>query len=334
MLLDITIYFLALALVFSCLFSGTGFGIGILELLVGKHNWTLADRAISPIWEANHLWLVLIVVILFFGFPAIFGMISRFLCVPIILLLVGIILRGTAFTYRYYDAKKGTSSKVYDWVFWLSSVLVTLFIGVVVGGSIIGRITTEPQTFYEGFMAPWLNWFSGSVGLFTVLLFSFLGAIYLMGEARNKAEQNMLGKIAKRLTVATVLSGALVFVAGEMSDLFLLSRFIYSPFAIGAVIMSAVILPFLWSSLSKGQAWRARMLGGTELVLVLVAWFDVQSPVVVALQNEPDLTLVNSAAPESALLQLVLALIIGSLIILPSLFYLMRVFKSNSINAQ
>lgn len=331
MLVDITIFFLAFALVLYVLFGGADFGAGILELFIGKHNWKLVDRAIGPIWEANHVWLVLIVVILFMGFPPIYSIIGQYLHVPLILLLVGIILRGTAFTYRHYDAGKDASSKVYDWVFRISSLLSAFFLGVIIGAVILGRITQQPETFYEGFMAPWINFFSASVGFFTVFLFSFLAAIYSMGEARMMQEKKMLGRIAKWLTVATVLTGGVVFMTGEMSDLYLLSRFIYSPFAIAAVILSAVILPFLWTSLSKNQGWRARMLAGTETILVLVAWFEVQSPVVVALQNAPDLTFHNAAAPVSTLEQLVIALIVGSLIILPALFYLMKVFKGDHI---
>ncbi|MDR8391636.1 cytochrome d ubiquinol oxidase subunit II [Aliifodinibius sp. S!AR15-10] len=331
MLLDIIIFFLAFSLVLYCLFGGADFGGGILELFVGKHNWQLVDKAISPVWEANHVWLVLIVVILFMGFPSIYSIVSQYLHVPILILLVGIILHGTAFTYRHYDAKKDASLKVYNWVFRLSSVLATFFLGVIVGAAILGRITQQPETFYEGFMAPWINLFSFSVGLFTLFLFSFLAAVYSMGEARGKREKQALSRIAKWLTVATVASGAVVFLIGEMSDLYLLSRFIYSPFAIGSVLISAIILPFLWRSLTENRAWRSRLLAGSEMVLVLVAWFEVQHPVVVAIANAPDLTFQNSAAPESTLMQLVIALVVGSLIILPLLFYLMRVFKKEQI---
>ncbi len=331
MLVDIIIFFLGFALVLYCLLGGADFGAGILELLVGKHNWKLVDRAISPIWEANHVWLVLVVVILFMGFPSVYSTITQYLHIPIILLLVGIILRGTAFTYRHYDARKDVSSKAYDWVFRLSSLVSAFFIGVIVGASILGRISLEPETFYEGFVRPWFNLFSASVGLFTMFLFSFLAAVYSMGESRMKPEKQLLSRIARWLTIAVVLSGAAVFLIGEMSNLYLLSRFIYSPIAIAAVILTAIILPFLWRSLSAGRGLQSRLLAASEMVLVLVAWFEVQSPVVVAISNSSNLTFGETAAPEATLWQLVIALFVGSLIILPSLFYLMRVFKGNQI---
>lgn len=328
MLTDILIIFLALAIVLYCLFGGADFGAGILELIVRKHDWKLIDQAIAPVWEANHVWLVLVVVILFVGFPPIYATVGQFLHIPLILLLVGIILRGTAFTFRHYDAKhEWGTRRAYNLVFRLSSLLATLFLGVIVGAVIMGRITPEPASFYEGYIAPWLNVFSFTVGLFTVCLFSFLASVYLMGEARLGRERAVLVRASKILALAAVLSGGLVFMEGEFSSVYLLSRFIYSPVAIVSVLVSALLLPVLWRSLSREKVWQSRILAGAELVLVLVAWFDVQSPVVVAMRNNASLTFRNSAAGGATQLQLVIALAVGSLLILPGILYLMKVFK-------
>jgi len=92
------------ALVFYVLLGGADFGGGIWDLLASgpraREQRAAIEHAIGPIWEANHVWLILVIVVLFTGFPPAFAAISIALFVPLVLLLVGIVLRGAAFTFR------------------------------------------------------------------------------------------------------------------------------------------------------------------------------------------------------------------------------------------
>ncbi|MGM0588437.1 MAG: cytochrome d ubiquinol oxidase subunit II [Bacteroidota bacterium] len=328
MLIDINIFFLGLALIFYVLFGGADFGAGIVETFSGKQNREAIAHAIGPVWEANHVWLVLVVVILFMGFPKIYSMMSLYLHLPLLLMLIGIVLRGTAFTYMHYDAIKDRSNNVYNAIFKISSVLTPFFLGIITGAMVLGKVNPNAGSFYEGFIAPWLNLFSITVGIFTIAIFGFLAAVYLIGESDDQELKEAFMKAAQRINGLVVVSGALVFLTAYWNDLPLLQRFLDSWVAMGLVLLATVILPITWQSLSKGAVIASRIYAGAQVLLIMLAWFWVQYPVVLNLTDPAtDLTFHNSAAPEATLLQLTLALIVGSLIILPSLYFLMKTFK-------
>src|SRR4051812_19542613 len=109
--------FLGLSLVCYCLFGGADFGAGILEIFFlrkgDRHDRRrVIDRALGPVWEANHIWLILMVVILFMGFPKVYARVSVSLHIPLTAMLMGVIARGCSFTFRHYDAVQGRSQKL------------------------------------------------------------------------------------------------------------------------------------------------------------------------------------------------------------------------------
>src|SRR5512146_2241093 len=168
-MLYVVIIFLLIAVFLYCLLGGADFGAGIIELFAGSNKdkiKTLVSKAMAPIWEANHMWVIITVVILFMGFPAIYTQVSISLYIPLILLLIGIIFRGTAFTFRHYDAILDESQIIYSRIFAVSSLIVSFFFGLIVGALVSGKITPEPANFYEGYIHPWINLFSISTGIF------------------------------------------------------------------------------------------------------------------------------------------------------------------------
>ncbi|MEX0681706.1 MAG: cytochrome d ubiquinol oxidase subunit II [Balneolales bacterium] len=328
MLLSIIIFYLAVSLVFYVLFGGADFGAGILDMITRKSYRSHIGDAIGPVWEANHIWLILVVVILFMGFPRIYAVLSLYLHIPILLLLIGIILRGTAFTYMHYDAIQDRSVIFYDWIFKVSSVLAPMFLGVIVGASMLGRINPDAASFFEAFIAPWFNGFSFAVGLFTICLFTFLAAVFMIGETDNKSLRQAFVSIVKRIQVAMVLSGLLIFIAGYFYDFPLFSMFFNSVPALLCVLFATVSLPALWYFLERSKSLIPRFIAGVQIVFIMSGWFLIQFPDIIRIQgSEDNLSLVNTAAPDSTLLQLSIALIVGSCIILPSLYYLMKTFK-------
>lgn len=333
MLIDINIFFLGLALVFYVLFGGADFGAGIVEAFDGEINRESIADAIAPVWEANHVWLVLVIVILFMGFPKIYSVMSLYLHIPLLLMLIGIVLRGTAFTYMHYDAIKDRSNIVYNAVFKISSILTPLFLGITLGAMVLGRVNPNASTFYEGFIAPWFNLFSFMLGLFTIALFGFLAAVYLIGEVEDEQSRINFLRAAKRINIFAVISGALVFSSAHWDGLPLLSLFLESWVAIASVTAATILLPLTWRSLNRKAVIASRIYAGAQVVLIMFAWFWVQAPVVLNLtESNVDLTFYNTAAPSSTLLQLTLALIVGSLIILPSLYFLMKTFKGKQFS--
>ena len=138
------IFCLFTALATYLLLGGADFGAGILELFSPKakrkHLQNVTYKAIGPIWEANHIWLILAVVILFVGFPSIHALMVTHLHIPLTLVLIGIIFRGTAFVFKHYDAVQDGTQVIYDRIFMYSSAFTPFFLGVAAGAVLSGGI--------------------------------------------------------------------------------------------------------------------------------------------------------------------------------------------------
>ena len=327
-MLFVVILFLALSLLAYALFGGADFGAGIIELFSGRVSRKTITHAIAPVWEANHIWLILVVVILFMGFPLIYAQMSLYLHIPMVILLLGIVLRGTAFTFRHYDAIEDKSQHYYTFIFKISSIIAPFFLGVLSGALILGRINPEAADFYEAFVAPWFNGFCMVMGVFTCCLFSFLAAVYLIGEAETTEIRENFLRIARNANIATVISGGLVFLMAELNGLPLAGMFLNSTGAMVAVVLATLSLPLLWWSLLKRYIIFPRLLAGFQTLMILGAWFWDQYPVLLRYSNGDYLGLYNTAAPEATLRQLALALLFGSVLILPALFFLLKTFKA------
>ena len=331
-MLYVVIIFLLVSVFLYCLLGGADFGAGIIELTSRGENKNqirkIVSESMAPIWEANHMWLIITVVILFNAFPPIYSQISISLYIPLILLLFGIILRGTAFTFRHYDAIKDSSQEVYSKFFEISSLLVPFFFGLLIGALVSGRIFVNPESFFEGYIFPWLNAFSISIGIFIVSLFTFIAAVFLIGDTDEENLKKVFIKKAKIANLFTVISGGLVFLSSAVfTDVGFAKNFFSRPASVGLIAAATVLLPFLWKILEKGFTWQSRILAGAELLLILSAFYIVYFPTIVMIKDAENLTLMNSAASELTLSYLGWALILGSLIIFPALFYLIKVFK-------
>ncbi|MES2732374.1 MAG: cytochrome d ubiquinol oxidase subunit II [Bacteroidota bacterium] len=335
----VVVLFLGLSLLMYCLFGGADFGAGILEAFTTKHAREKGEKmtyqAIAPVWEANHIWLILVVVILFSGFPRIYTEISVALHIPLTLMLLGIVLRGCFFTFRHYDAIQDRSHDYYSRIFVFSSIGTSFFLGIIAGAMSLGRITLASNvTFAERFVAPWLNYFSFSVGLFACCIFAFLAAVYLMGESEEKRIRKVFWWQAFRANLATVVAGGFVFVAAKLDGFDLIGLLVNHPLGMACLIIATLSLPLLWYSLNLGWVILPRLLAGLQVMLILMAWVIIQYPVVVQIAGNQGLTLENTRAPEASLSVLGWALLVGSALILPALFYLLRSFKGHPWHAE
>src|ERR1700734_1051124 len=125
-MLYVVIAYLWASILLYLLLGGADFGAGILELFTSEKNRSITRRtmykAIGPIWEANHMWLIIAIVILFVGFPLIYSNICTYLHIPLLIMLMGVTARGTAFSFRNYDAVKDDKMQdVYNYIFVYSS---------------------------------------------------------------------------------------------------------------------------------------------------------------------------------------------------------------------
>ncbi|HEY3371393.1 MAG TPA: cytochrome d ubiquinol oxidase subunit II [Prolixibacteraceae bacterium] len=331
-MIEIIIFVLGIAVLLYVLLGGADFGAGIVELFTGKKGIDTISKAIAPVWEANHIWLILAIVILFNGFPHVYTTLTIYLHIPIFIVLLGIIFRGTAFTFRYYDTLKDNTKKYYTYIFRLSSLLTPFFLGVTLGAIILGNIPADFNgTFYEIFISPWLNLFTFTTGIFLTLLFGWLAAIYLIGEAHDEESYQIFATTSRVFFVLLVLFGLAVFLVAEMYNLHLFSKFIQSGVAIGAVILATLIIPFLWQDIKHRNNLRIRLLTGVQTACIIAGWFAVQFPVMIFISGGSHLTVWNSQAPERTISLLLYALVVGILLILPAFVYLFKVFKFDNM---
>jgi cytochrome d ubiquinol oxidase subunit II len=329
---EVIVAVLGISILLYVLLGGADFGAGIVELITGKKGINTISKAIAPVWEANHVWIILAVVILFNGFPVAYTVLSTYLHIPLLLLLIGIIIRGTAFSFRYYDVPEGNVHIYYSWFFRVSSLLTPFFLGIILGAIMFGRIPSSPEgTFTELFIRPWLNIFTISTGIFVTLLFAWIASVYLIGEAKDDAFP-VFQRTSLVLFIALISSGLLVFLTAELSRVHFFREFKNSPVSVACVILATALAPILWINIAQKKVILTRLLAGTITTLILVGWFAVQLPVLINRTDDNHITIWNSQAPPLTMHYLMLALIIGSLIIFPSFAFLFRVFKFNKDN--
>ena len=332
-MLTIIIIILAIAFILYTLLGGADFGAGIIESLAGRREEVTISKAIAPVWEANHVWLILAVVILFTAFPMVYSSLSTVLHIPLMIVLLGIISRGTAFTFRHYDVVLDKSHKYYTILFRVSSFVTPIFLGIILGAMMLGRITFDTsQSFYEVFMAPWLNVFCFSMGIFATCLFAYISAIFLVGETKIDRERKMYVRLSKRFMIGTMLTGLLVFTMASVSGHNLVKQFSHSITSIVNLVVATILCTVIWHFLNKEKNKTVYLRIGVSLqvTLVLIGWFYIQFPVLIKLNNGTSLTFFNTQAPYATLYQLLIALIVGLVVIIPGFVYLFRVFKIKS----
>lgn len=332
-MLTIIIIILGAAFLLYTLLGGADFGAGIIESFAGRREEVTISRAIAPVWEANHVWLILAVVILFTGFPMVYSSLSIVLHIPLMLVLLGIIIRGTAFTFRHYDVVLDKSHKYYTLLFRVSSFVTPIFLGIILGAMMLGRITFNTSLgFYDVYVAPWLNVFCIAMGIFSTCLFAYISATFLVGETKIERERKMYVRFSKRSMLFTMFSGLLVFLTASMEGHDLLTDFSHSVTSIITLVIATVLCPVIWHFLNKEKNKTVYLRIGVSLQvsLILIGWFYIQFPVLIKLSNNESLTFFNTQAPYATLQQLLIALVVGLVVIIPGFVYLFKVFKIKS----
>lgn len=310
------------ALTFYALLGGADYGGGLWDLLASgptkqRQRATIA-RAIGPVWEANHVWLIIAIVVLFSGFPGAFAALSTFLHVPLLFVLLGIVLRGSAFVFRAYgEADQG---RLWGRTFAIASITTPLFLGVVIGAITDGRLPEAAAgSFAEIYVRPWLTPFCASVGLFALVLFGFLAAVYLTLEAQDLEEREAFRTRAllSGVLVGVLAAATMALAAPDVRQGLTLSAWaVPLHVAAGASALSALAL--LW--LRRYAA--ARLAAAGQVTLVLWGWALAQYPYAL----RPHVTLAEAAAPPAVRVLLLQVLSLGAIVLFPSLLLLFALF--------
>jgi cytochrome d ubiquinol oxidase subunit II len=246
--------------------------------------------------------------------------------IPMTLMLFGIVLRGSAFTFRSYDSRRDTVQRRWGRIFAIASTVTPVLLGMIIGAVASGAVREPPiggAAFTDVYVRPWLSPFTFGIGLLALALFAFLAAVYLTVEAEDDALREDFR--------ARALAAALAVFVISLLDLVLAGAGaprIWRALTTGAValmlhLVTGVAAVAALVGLVRRRYRMARVAAATQVSLILWGWAVGQFPFLVP----PDLDVERAAAPRITLRLLVGALLLGLLVLVPSLRYLFRVFK-------
>jgi cytochrome d ubiquinol oxidase subunit II len=315
---DLALALMGLGLVAYALLGGADFGAGFWDLTAGGARRGarvrgLIGRSMAPVWEANHVWLIFVLVVFWTAFPVAFGAVMETLYVPIFLAGVGIIFRGAAFAVRG-EAATIAEARALGAMFALSSVLIPFFLGVTIGAVASGRVPAEGGgDALESWLAPTPIF----IGALAVATGAYISAVFLAADARRGGLDDLVRAFRARALSAALVAGALalggLFVVREdVPDLY---EGLTSGGGLAMVIVSALAgvatLALIWRS----RFQPARYTSAAAVATIVVGWALAQRPYFLP----EELTLEQAAAGEPTLLALLVSVGVAMLILLPSL---------------
>lgn len=319
------------ALTAYVLAGGADFGGGVWDLFASgerrERQRDLVAHAIGPIWEANHVWLILVVVLLFTCFPPAFALLAITMHIPLALMLIGIVLRGSSFTFRAYGSETSAEQRRWGRTFAIASVVTPILLGDTIGALASSRVVAPSAgRFYDVFVAPWLAPFPLAVGVLTLALFAFLAAVYLTVEAHGTDLQEDFRRRAlwAALAVFVAAFGTLgIALVGQhpMGRALVMTAWAIPLHGLTALAAITAIVA-LWTR----RYHLARTAAIAQVVLILWGWAVAQYPYLVP----SSLTIQDAAAPRRTLVLALIALAIGAVVLIPALWYLFRIFKGRA----
>jgi cytochrome bd ubiquinol oxidase subunit II len=319
----VPLIFALIGLAFYTVLGGADFGAGFWQLTAGKGRQAQAVRehahaAMAPVWEANHVWLIFVLTVVWTAYPTAFGSIASTLTIPLFIAAVGIIFRGVAYALRAGAAGPRELSAI-DTVFSISSVLTPFALGTAVGGIASGRVPVGNAA--GGEFSSWLNPTSLLVGVLAVTAAAYLAAVFLCADATKLGDQGLEERFRRRALGAGIVAGVVAVaglgvVAGDADRIF---HRLTSGAGLAGLVVSLVAgvatLALVW----RRQYELARYGGAVAVATIIAGWALAQSPLFL-----PGLTIEAAAAPRTTLIAVTVAVLGGAVILFPSLALLFR----------
>lgn len=328
---DILLVVMLTALTLYALLGGADFGAGVWEfttaLQASDEERQHIYKAIGPVWEANHVWLIFVLVILLNGFPVAFAGLSRALWLPLLLALCGIVFRGASYAFRSHSHGSERELRLWEAVFAVASTATPLFLGAAAGAVASGKLAISATGTYDAdYLSGWLSPLAVFTGFYMIGMCAFLSAVYLFREA-DHVNDSELKSLWRQRSLSTgiwmgVLSlGGLVMVRLESPSLAagFLSR--GWPLIIVSLACGIGSLIEVW----RGRSTRAVIASSGAVAAVIWGWGISQYPVILP----PGITSEIAKAPDNVLWIMVGVIMTGAVLLLPALGYLFVLFKSN-----
>ena len=331
---------------FYALFGGADFGAGLWDLVAGgaergERPRALIQRSLTPVWEANHVWLIFILVVLWTAFPPVFSAIFTTLYVPIALAALGIVLRGAGFAFR--KALVGLAERrAAGATFALSSVLTPFFMGTVVGAIASGNV---PAGGNGDAFSSWLQPLPLLTGAMFVATGAYLAAVFLVGDARRAGEADLERYFVWRALGAAALAG--LAAAAGLIELHAEARYVFDrlvdqglPLVIASAACGLALLALLLRSMGRFPAHTAgnRPIGGGVMrglaagavVTVIWGWGVAQFPYLLPTSLRID----QAAAPDPTLVIVFIVFAVAAVLVLPSLGLLYALSQRDLLEAE
>jgi cytochrome d ubiquinol oxidase subunit II len=321
-LADVPALLILLGIAAYIVFAGADFGAGLWYLLAGPgaRGRPIRDftyHAMAPVWEANHVWLIFVLVVTWTAYPTAFGSIMSTLSVPLFIAAVGIILRGTAYALRSGAAPDRETEGVTGFVFGASSILTPFALGTVIGGIAAGEVPVGNAA--GDVFSSWLNPTSIVIGVLAVATSGYLAAVYLAGDAHRHGDPGLARAFHTRALAMAVIAGALgvvglIVLRADARELF---DDLTSGAGLMAVIASAVGGIATVALVRAGRYDPARASAALAVAAIVAGWGLAQRPELL-----PGLTVDDAAAGHSTLVALLISIGAGLVILVPSLMLL------------
>ncbi|HEV3230454.1 MAG TPA: cytochrome d ubiquinol oxidase subunit II [Solirubrobacteraceae bacterium] len=330
-LYDVPLIFALVGLALYTVLGGADFGAGLWMLMTGRgpRAERIRDHAyhsMGPVWEANHVWLVFVLTVVWTAYPAVFGSIASTLSVPLFIAAVGIIFRGATYALRTGTADR-VERRVVDTLFAVASILTPFALGAAVGGIASRRVPVGNAA--GSLSSSWLNPTSILVGILAVVAAGYLAAVYLAADAVRRGEPELEREFRGRALGAGVLAGAIAL--GGLAVLHSDAHRLYHglvqgdglPALIASIVAGAGTLGLVWARRFE----LARYTAATAVAATIAGWALAQNPTLL-----PGLTVRQAAAPHDTLVALVVSVVAGGAILFPSLALLFRLFLGGRLD--
>lgn len=329
-LYELPLIFALVALALYVVLGGADFGAGFWQLAAGRGPRAArirehAHESMAPVWEANHVWLVFLLVMMWTNYPEAFASIVSTLSIPLFVAGLGIVLRGASYALRSGTAS-GRERRLVDTCFSLASILTPFALGTVVGGIASGRV---PVGNAQG--DPWTSWLNATsltIGVLAVALSAYMAAVYLAADAARHGDGELEQAFRTRALGTGVVTGILA-AAGLLvlrDDVRSLFDELVSGAGLAALIVSALggaaTLALVWSRRYEP----ARYSAAVAVAAVIAGWAIAQSPILL-----PGLTVQQAAASHDTLVATTVATLAGAVFLLPSLALLFTLTLRGSL---
>lgn len=313
-------------------FGGADFGAGFWALLSGRSERgervrRLIDSSLEPVWEANHVWLIFVLVVLWTGFSDAFGAIMSTLMIPLSLIALGIVLRGSGFAFRHV-VRESWGSVTADRFFGIASLLTPFFMGTVAGAIAGGRV--PPGNAAGDPISSWLNPLSLIIGALFVAINAYLSAAFLLRDARARDDE-LESYFARRALVAGAACGLLAIATlPVLSDD---GSYVYDrltaealPLLALSIVCGAGFLAVLWRGGRRGL----RPLAVGAVAALVWGWGVAQYPYLLP----ESLTIDQAAAPDATLISILVVFGIAAIVVLPALGLLYTLTQRDVLQAE